>query len=149
MAAISHLIAARSEYAMAQLAKRDNWAQREPGVIVVLVIVFLVLCLLIGVWVSKRVRYPADLCSIKSLILSYRKPPTVVKIPPKRGEEVDRKSRGKQRRKHGWIPNVDWQEPYTCIMSVCTKSGSVNGAFFDHAQDRSRRSRGNEFIYLQ
>ncbi|OSS53512.1 hypothetical protein B5807_01541 [Epicoccum nigrum] len=54
MAAISHLIAARSEYAMAQLAKRDNWAQREPGVIVVLVIVFLVLCLLIGLFISKR-----------------------------------------------------------------------------------------------
>ncbi|KAF2993309.1 hypothetical protein E8E13_000500 [Curvularia kusanoi] len=54
MAAISHLIAARSEYAMAQLAKRDNWAQREPGVIVVLVIVFLVFCLLIGLFISKR-----------------------------------------------------------------------------------------------
>ncbi|KAH6612488.1 hypothetical protein C7974DRAFT_418434 [Boeremia exigua] len=54
MAAISHLIAARSEFAMAQLAKRENWAQREPGVIVVLCIVFLVAILLIGVWISKR-----------------------------------------------------------------------------------------------
>ena len=60
MAAISHLIAARSEYAMAQLAKRDNWAQREPGVIVVLCIVFLVACLLIGVFISKRVRHPIN-----------------------------------------------------------------------------------------
>ncbi|KAF1929813.1 uncharacterized protein M421DRAFT_419590 [Didymella exigua CBS 183.55] len=56
MAAISYLIAARSEFAMAQLAKREkNWAQREPGVIVVLVIVFLVLCLLIGLFISKRI----------------------------------------------------------------------------------------------
>ena|SRR5690242_3459827 len=147
MAAISHLIAARSEYAMAQLAKRDNWAQREPGVIVVLVIVFLVAILLIGVWISKRVRHLAHVYPNLLLTLS-RKVPTARKIPQRRGEEVERKSRAKQRRKH-WIPNVDWQEPYTCIMSVCTRSGSVNGATFDHARDHSRRSRGNEFRYLQ
>lgn len=64
MAAISYLIAARSEYAMAQLAKREkNWAQREPGVIVVLVIVFLVAILMIGVFISKRVRQPNHLAS--------------------------------------------------------------------------------------
>ena len=55
MAAFDMSLIARSEYAMAQLAKRDNWAQREPGVIVVLVIVFLVACLMIGVFISKRV----------------------------------------------------------------------------------------------
>lgn len=64
MAAISTLIAARSEYAISQLAKRDkNWAQREPGVIVVFVIVFLVVILLIGVFISKRV------CHLQHLLL--------------------------------------------------------------------------------
>jgi hypothetical protein len=36
--------------------KRKNWAQREPGVIVVLVIVFLVALLVIAMFVNKRVR---------------------------------------------------------------------------------------------
>lgn len=57
MAAISKSLLARSEYALHQLAKREkNWAQREPGVIVVLVIVFLVAILVIAMFINKRVR---------------------------------------------------------------------------------------------
>jgi hypothetical protein len=57
MAAISMPIAARAEYALHQLAKREkNWAQREPGVIVVLVIVFLVAILVIAMFINKKVR---------------------------------------------------------------------------------------------
>jgi hypothetical protein len=56
MAALDMSLMARSEYALHQLAKREkNWAAREPGVIVVLCVVFLVLILLIGVFISKRV----------------------------------------------------------------------------------------------
>jgi hypothetical protein len=56
MAAISMPIAARAEYALHQLAKRNkNWAQREPGVIVVFVIVFLVFILVIAMFINKRV----------------------------------------------------------------------------------------------
>lgn len=59
MAAISMPIAARAEYALHQLAKRDkNWAQREPGVIVVFVIVFLVAILVIAMFINKKVRSP-------------------------------------------------------------------------------------------
>jgi hypothetical protein len=59
MAAISMPIAARAEYALHQLAKRDkNWAQREPGVIVVFVIVFLVAILVIAMFINKKVRFP-------------------------------------------------------------------------------------------
>ncbi|KAB2100634.1 hypothetical protein AG0111_0g11112 [Alternaria gaisen] len=55
MAAISMPIAARAEYALHQLAKRDkNWAQREPGVIVVFVIVFLVAVLVIAMFINKK-----------------------------------------------------------------------------------------------
>jgi hypothetical protein len=149
MAAISQLIAARSEYAIAQLAKRDkNWAQREPGVIVVFVIVFLVACLLIGVFISKRVRRPnlPDTRTLSNIVI--RSQVTAHKIPLSRGEEVDRKSRAKQRRKH-WIPNVGWQEPYTCIMSVCTKLGLLMGLPSIAQEIVSRRSRGNEFKYIQ
>jgi hypothetical protein len=49
-------LVARSEYAVHQLMKRKNWAQREPGVIVVLVIVFLVFLLVIAMFINKRVR---------------------------------------------------------------------------------------------
>ncbi|KAH8633513.1 hypothetical protein IG631_12147 [Alternaria alternata] len=56
MAAISMPIAARAEYALHQLAKRDkNWAQREPGVIVVFVIVFLVAVLVIAMFINKKI----------------------------------------------------------------------------------------------
>ncbi|EFQ94693.1 hypothetical protein CFE70_005677 [Pyrenophora teres f. teres 0-1] len=55
MAAISMPLAARAEYALLHLAKRDkNWAQREPGVIVVFVIVFLVAILVIAMFINKR-----------------------------------------------------------------------------------------------
>jgi ABC-type phosphate transport system permease subunit len=57
MAAISKSLLARSEYTLHQLAKRENWAQREPGVIVVLVIVFLVLILVIAMFINKKVRH--------------------------------------------------------------------------------------------
>jgi hypothetical protein len=94
MAALDMSLIARSEYALAQLAKRDNWAQREPGVIVVLVIVFLVLCLLIGVFISKRV-CSSNLISFGLVLTStFRSTATGPhKIPPSRGEvEVNRKS---------------------------------------------------------
>ncbi|KAF2134161.1 hypothetical protein P153DRAFT_363147 [Dothidotthia symphoricarpi CBS 119687] len=54
MAAINMSIASRSEYAVHQLMKRKNWAQREVGVVLVLCIVFLVFCLLIAVFINKR-----------------------------------------------------------------------------------------------
>jgi biopolymer transport protein ExbD len=56
MAAVNMSLVARSEYAVHQLMKRKNWAQREPGVIVVLVIVFLVFLLVIAMFINKRVR---------------------------------------------------------------------------------------------
>lgn len=56
MAAINMSLAARSEYVLHQLAKRQkNWAQREVGVIIVLIIVFLVLVLVIAMFINKRV----------------------------------------------------------------------------------------------
>lgn len=55
MAAISMPLAARAEYTLHQLAKRDNWAQREPGVIVVLCIVFVVAILFIAMFINKKV----------------------------------------------------------------------------------------------
>jgi predicted PurR-regulated permease PerM len=48
-------LVARSEYAVHQLMKRKNWAQREPGVIVVFVIVFLVAILVIAMFINKKV----------------------------------------------------------------------------------------------
>jgi hypothetical protein len=69
MAAISMPIAARAEYALHQLAKRDNWAQREPGVIVVFVIVFLVAVLVIAMFINKKVRRTASpAISVRSLL---------------------------------------------------------------------------------
>jgi hypothetical protein len=55
MAAIDMSLVARSEYAVHQLMKRKNWAQREPGVIVVFVIVFLVAILVIAMFINKKV----------------------------------------------------------------------------------------------
>ena len=61
MAAISMPLAARAEYALHQLAKREkNWAQREPGVIVVFVIVFLVAVLVIAMFINKKVPRPTS-----------------------------------------------------------------------------------------
>ncbi|KAF2034633.1 hypothetical protein EK21DRAFT_107763 [Setomelanomma holmii] len=54
MAAIDMSLVARSEYAVHQLMKRKNWAQREPGVIVVFVIVFLVAILVIAMFINKK-----------------------------------------------------------------------------------------------
>jgi hypothetical protein len=56
MAAVNMSLVARSEYAVHQLMKRKNWAQREPGVIVVFVIVFLVAILVIAMFINKKVR---------------------------------------------------------------------------------------------
>jgi uncharacterized protein YacL len=60
MAALDMSLVARStENAVHQLIKRKkNWAQREPGVIVVFVIVFLVFLLVIAMFINKRVRSP-------------------------------------------------------------------------------------------
>ena len=59
MAAINMSLAARSEYALHQLVKREkNWAQREPGVIIVVVVVFLVILLVIAMFINKKVRFP-------------------------------------------------------------------------------------------
>ena len=52
MPAISKTIAVRE--AVSHIAKRSNWAAEEPGVIVVLCIVFVVACGLIGLWISKQ-----------------------------------------------------------------------------------------------
>ncbi|KAJ4370635.1 hypothetical protein N0V83_005156 [Neocucurbitaria cava] len=55
MAAIDMNLVARSEYALHQLVKRKkNWAQREPGVIVVFVVVFLVALLVIAMFINKK-----------------------------------------------------------------------------------------------
>lgn len=51
MPAISNAIIARD--AMGHLAKRENWAKQEAGVVVVFCIVFLVACGLIALWISK------------------------------------------------------------------------------------------------
>ena len=54
MAAVDMSLVARSEYAVHQLMKRKNWAQREPGVIVVFVIVFLVAILVLAMFINKK-----------------------------------------------------------------------------------------------
>ncbi|KAI4867320.1 hypothetical protein F4820DRAFT_446129 [Hypoxylon rubiginosum] len=51
MPAINHALVARDTFS--HILPRDNWANREPGVIVVFCIVFVVGCGLIGLWVSK------------------------------------------------------------------------------------------------
>lgn len=55
MAAVDMSLVARSEHAVHQLMKRKNWAQREPGVIVVFVIVFLVAILVLAMFINKKV----------------------------------------------------------------------------------------------
>ncbi|KAF1965022.1 hypothetical protein BU23DRAFT_561447 [Bimuria novae-zelandiae CBS 107.79] len=54
MAAIDMSLVARGEAALAQLAKRKNFAAREPGVIVVFAIVGAVAILMIALFISKR-----------------------------------------------------------------------------------------------
>lgn len=58
MAALDMSLVARSEAAVHQLIKRKNWAQREPGVIVVFAIVGAVAILLIALFIQKKVRSP-------------------------------------------------------------------------------------------
>ncbi|KAK3197094.1 hypothetical protein GRF29_1536g563256 [Pseudopithomyces chartarum] len=54
MAAINMSLVARSEAAISQLVKRKNFAQREPGVIVVFAIVGAVAILMIALFIQKR-----------------------------------------------------------------------------------------------
>ncbi|KAI0206943.1 hypothetical protein F4808DRAFT_13086 [Astrocystis sublimbata] len=51
MPAINTAIVARD--AVHQLARRENWAQQEAGVVVVFAIVFVVGVGLLGLWISK------------------------------------------------------------------------------------------------
>ncbi|KAI6092311.1 hypothetical protein F4821DRAFT_254435 [Hypoxylon rubiginosum] len=51
MPAINHALIARESFS--NIVARSNWASREPGVIVVFCIVFVVGCGLIGLWISK------------------------------------------------------------------------------------------------
>ncbi|KAI1173133.1 hypothetical protein F4777DRAFT_465250 [Nemania sp. FL0916] len=54
MPAISTAIVARDT--MHQLARRENWAQKEAGVVVVFAIVFVVGVGLIALWISKLIK---------------------------------------------------------------------------------------------
>ncbi|KAI5858182.1 hypothetical protein GGS23DRAFT_335277 [Durotheca rogersii] len=51
MPAINNAIVARDNFG--HIMRRENWAQQEPGVIVVFCIVFVVGVGLIGLWISK------------------------------------------------------------------------------------------------
>ena len=62
MAAIDMSLVARSEAALTQFVKRENFAQREPGVIVVFAIVGAVAILMIALFFQKRVRPPNIPC---------------------------------------------------------------------------------------
>jgi hypothetical protein len=75
MAALDMSLVARSEFAVHQLMKRKNWAQREPGVIVVFVIVFLVAILVIAMFINKKVR---------SCLIAHNPQPQVTNIPYRR-----------------------------------------------------------------
>ena len=55
MAAINMSLVARSEAAVAEIAKRSNFASREPGVIVVFAIVGAVAILMLALFISKKV----------------------------------------------------------------------------------------------
>ncbi|KAF2744078.1 hypothetical protein M011DRAFT_480154 [Sporormia fimetaria CBS 119925] len=55
MAAVDMSLVARSEAAAHHLMKRKNWAQREPGVIVVFAIVGAVAILLLALFIQKRI----------------------------------------------------------------------------------------------
>lgn len=91
MAAISMPLAARAEYTLHQLAKRDNWAQREPGVIVVFCIVFLVAVLFLAMFINKKV------CAMLPLL-------TTLALFQQR---TNNHYRGKPARASRKIPNVD------------------------------------------
>ncbi|KAI0838617.1 hypothetical protein F5Y06DRAFT_39407 [Hypoxylon sp. FL0890] len=51
MPAINTAIVARDSFS--HIARRENWAQKEAGVVVVFCIVFVVGCGLVGLWISK------------------------------------------------------------------------------------------------
>lgn len=53
---LSITMAALMTREMAQLAKRENWAKQEAGVVVVLCIVFVVAVGLVGLYVYKKVK---------------------------------------------------------------------------------------------
>lgn len=98
MAAIDMSLVARSEYALHQLVKRKNWAQREPGVIVVLVIVFLVAILVLAMFINKKVCLSSYATCSKILSYHYRgKRPLLenplLKIPPSRFRTMRRYDR--------------------------------------------------------
>lgn len=54
MPAINAAVVARDTFS--QIAKRDNWAAQEPGVIVVFCIVFLVLVALVSLFIYKKLK---------------------------------------------------------------------------------------------
>jgi predicted PurR-regulated permease PerM len=72
MAAISmNQLITRSDYAVHQLMKRKkNWAQREPGVIVVFVIVFLVAILVIAMFINKKVSNTINISTSLRIVLT-------------------------------------------------------------------------------
>lgn len=78
MATVDMSLVARSEYAVHQLMKRKNWAQREPGVIVVLIIVFLVAILVLAMFINKRVRR----------ITAHRAPATLTHLTEEQGRQI-------------------------------------------------------------
>ncbi|KAI1140412.1 hypothetical protein F5Y05DRAFT_411468 [Hypoxylon sp. FL0543] len=51
MPAISNAIVARDSFS--HIVRRENWAQKEAGVVVVFCIVFVVGVGLVGLWISK------------------------------------------------------------------------------------------------
>jgi hypothetical protein len=111
MAALDMSLMARSEYALHQLAKREkNWAAREPGVIVVFCVVFLVAILVIGVFISKRVSCRKSLHVHTGLTCISSATRSLLKIPPSRLKAV---VKGPWREAEStacadsWIPNVD------------------------------------------
>lgn len=52
MPAINTAVVARD--AFSHIAKRENWAQQEAGVVVVLCIVFVVACGLLALFISRK-----------------------------------------------------------------------------------------------
>lgn len=53
MPAINNAIVARDTFS--HIAKRENWAQQEAGVVVVFAIVFVVAVGLIGLFISRKI----------------------------------------------------------------------------------------------
>lgn len=53
MPAINHALVARDT--ISHIAKRQNWAQKEAGVVVVFAIVFIVAVSLIGLFITRKI----------------------------------------------------------------------------------------------